>query len=128
MKALQCHLKGRGAAVEKTDCKSSKCFLCLAWQRAVVHCCRLRGGLSLLSWAAFCPSPAAFATPTQRENPCAVLVFLPPVRVRVCRASSGLGEVSAMAHGSVSVLGPCYCHSPSGLSACRVSCLVQLKC
>lgn len=84
MKALQYYLKGRRVATEKADCKSSKCFLGLALQHAVGHCCQLRGGPSLLSWAAFCPSHAALASSRRGKICAAALAFPLCVSPSVC--------------------------------------------
>lgn len=127
-KELQSHLKGRGAAMDKTDCTSSKCLLCLALQCAV-------GIAASPGEAPPCSHGQLSAHPMQPllgphrgKIHVQFLPFCPRVPVGVS-AVPALGS-GGVCHGTGQCLSskPCYCHSPSGLSASRVSCLVRLKC
>lgn len=89
------------------------------------HCCHRRLSAHLMH---------PLASSTQGVNPCcrSLAPSLPFCFMYsyqcVSSVSSWLSEVSAMTYAGVSVLRWYYCHSPSGLNARRVSCLMEPKC
>lgn len=126
MTAVQYHLKGRSVALKRLTAKVQNASPALL--------CRVQWGIAVSSGdVPHCSHGQLSAHPMQpllapHGGKIRVQLFLPSMSLWAClqcllRAQGG----SAIAHGSVSALKPCCSHSPSGLNASRVSCLMQLK-
>lgn len=103
-KELQSHLRGRGAAMDKTYCTSSKCLLCLALQCAV-GIAASPGEAPPCSHGQLSAHPMQpLLAPHRGKTHVQFLPFCPRVPVGVSAVPAL--EVSAMAQGSVSVLSP----------------------